>query len=362
MKKLFTTESVSIGHPDKIADSISDFVLTCYLREDWNAKVACETLVTKNKIVLAGEINSKIKVKNLEQHILNFVKGIGYDYKGSGFETKNIEIINLLHEQSNDIFIGVDTGGAGDQGMMFGFACNDNDSYLPNQLCYTHDILKELRTKVNCGYLLPDAKSQITMEYDEDNKPIHIDTILVSQQNSGFLYGKALEQYIKINGIFPVLGNNKLFDDKTKILINPTGKFVIGGPNGDTGLTGRKIIVDTYGGFGYHGGGAFSGKDPSKVDRSGAYMARWLAKNIVYKGYCNSCNVQLAYAIGVAQPVSINVTDKNGKQIDEAIKFCKTIDLTPNGIIKKFSLDNIDYTKYCNYSHFYHKTAPWEII
>lgn len=358
MKRFFTTESVSKGHPDKVADIISDLVLSEYLKLDKNSKVACETLVTTNKVVLAGEINSSAKI-NLEPKIRELITKLGYDYEGSKFNSKDVYITNLLHKQSNDINIGVKTGGAGDQGMMFGFATNETEYYLPKQLCYTHELLKRL-DKNRSSFLRPDAKSQITFEY-KDDKPIHIDTILISQQNDGSISNDDLKNFIKKDIIDKILCDEKLYDGKTKILINPTGRFVIGGPNGDTGLTGRKIIVDTYGGFGYHGGGAFSGKDPSKVDRSGAYMARWLAKNIINKGYTDVCNVQLAYAIGVKEPVSIMVTDKNNKVVENAIKYCKTIDLTPNGIIDKFDLRNIDYTKYCNYSHFYND-APWEII
>ena len=363
MKKLFTTESVSEGHPDKIADAISDLVVTMYLQHDNNARVACETLVTENTIVLAGEINTFVDIDKslLDTKILDYVRYLGYDYEGSGFEPDKIIIDNKLHNQSSDISMGVDIGGAGDQGMMFGYACNETEHYLPKQSCYTHEILKKLRKYVGNGAVLPDAKSQITFEY-RDGKPIHVDTILISQQNTEASSEQDFKMFIKQDIIDRVFYNEPMFDNRTKILINPTGRFVIGGPYGDTGLTGRKIIVDTYGGFGYHGGGAFSGKDPSKVDRSASYMARWLAKQIVHKGFCDVCNVQLAYAIGVAEPVSIDVFDNKGNTLYDAIRFCRTIDLTPKGIIDRFGLKTVDYNKYCNYSHFYHKTAPWEVV
>jgi S-adenosylmethionine synthetase len=356
---IFTSESVSDGHPDKVADQISDALLDAALKAgDETTRVAVETLVTTNSVTLAGEVkNFRVSLAEVEEIVRNKVKEIGYEQEG--FHWDQLAISNKLHSQSSDIGLGTDDFGAGDQGIMFGYACNDNDAYLPAPIYYSHEILKKLKEYRDDGYdyLGPDAKSQVSVEY-EGNRVKRIDQVVVSQQHKEGFYESA-KMPIR-SAIEETLGS--LIDDKTVWHINPTGNFVIGGPDGDAGLTGRKIIVDTYGGFAPHGGGAFSGKDPTKVDRSAAYMARWLAKNVVADDMADWCQIQLSYAIGVKEPTSIYV-DSNGhnRSIERFIR--ENIDLTPKGIIDRFDL--FKYTKYsenCVYGHFGNKDVPWERI
>lgn len=358
---LFTSESVSEGHPDKVADYISDSVLDYFLKHDNVARVAIETLVTTNKIVLAGEVKTNFNwlASQVNQVALNAVKDIGYNQ--SGFDYNVISVENYIHAQSADIAVGVDEAenkeeGAGDQGIMFGYACNETPDYMPMALYYSHKILQELANmrKANPSLgLLPDAKSQVTIEY-VDGKASKIHTVVVSHQHAQNLSLNDVK-----NIILPVLQKvlpSNLYNPQTCIHhINPTGRFVIGGPDGDTGLTGRKIIVDTYGGYAPHGGGAFSGKDPTKVDRSAAYAARYLAKNIVAAGLSTECTIQLSYAIGVAKPLSVFVNTHNtgtvaSTKIEEFIN--NNIDLSPKGIRTMLSLNNPIYSKTSAYGHF----------
>ena len=381
---LFTSEAVSEGHPDKVADQISDAVLDAFLAKDPTSKVACETLVTTGQVIVAGEIKSAAKV-NVSSVVRETIKRIGYDKPELKFDGESCGIINLLHEQSADISRGVEreevmNQGAGDQGMMFGYATDETEDYMPLPIYLANIIVQELAAvrKANEGmkYLRPDAKSQVTVEYDENGKPVHIDTIVVSTQHDEFIQSgetksqedadaemhDIIEYDVKnylLNRVKDRIGNKSiltLFDEDTKILVNPTGKFVIGGPHGDTGLTGRKIIVDTYGGKGAHGGGAFSGKDPSKVDRSAAYMARYIAKNMVAAGVAKEMLVQLSYAIGVAEPVSVNVqtfgTSKvamSDAEIAEAIH--SIFDLRPKAIEHQLSLRQPMYEETAAYGH-----------
>ena len=356
---IFTSESVSEGHPDKVADQISDALVDAGLAAgDETTRVAVETLVTTNHVTLAGEVkNFNVSKEEVKDIVCNTVKKIGYEQ--DGFHWDNLNIYNEIHAQSGDIALGTDDFGAGDQGIMFGYACNDNDAYLPAPIYYSHEILKELKSMRLDGYdyLLPDAKSQVSVEY-EGGRVKRIDQVVVSHQHKeGF--GHSIKSPIK-TAVKKVLGD--LIDDKTVWHINPTGNFVIGGPDGDAGVTGRKIIVDTYGGFAPHGGGAFSGKDPTKVDRSAAYMARWLAKNVVADDMADWCQIQLSYAIGVKEPTSIYV-DSNGhnRSIERFIR--ENIDLTPKGIIDRFDLFNYNnYSANCTYGHFGNKDVPWEKI
>ena len=356
---IFTSESVSDGHPDKVADQISDALVDAGLKKgDETTRVAVETLVTTNMVTLAGEVkNFNVTRDEVDDIIRNKVKDIGYEQ--DGFHWEKLKIYNEIHSQSGDIALGTDDFGAGDQGLMFGYACNDNEAMLPAPIYYAHEILKDLKEKRNTAYkfLLPDAKSQVSLQY-EGGKVKRADQIVVSTQHT-----EGSEQLLKSTvgeAVNNVMGD--LIDKDTIWHINPTGKFVIGGPDGDTGLTGRKIIVDTYGGFAPHGGGAFSGKDPTKVDRSAAYMARWLAKNIVADNMADWCNIQLSYAIGVKEPTSIYV-DSNGhnRSIQKFIR--NNIDLTPKGIIDRFDLFNFyKYSENCTYGHFGDKNVPWEQI
>lgn len=354
-KYLFTSESVTEGHPDKIADQISDAILDEILKKDPNGRVACETMVTTGLIMIAGEITTDTYV-DFPKIARETVREIGYTRAKYGFDCDTCGVISTIDSQSPDIAMGVDTGGAGDQGMMFGFAINETSSFMPLPITLAHKLtmrLAEVRKKKILKYLRPDGKAQVTVEY-ESSKPKRIHTVVVSTQHADTVKMKDLQQEIKENVIFPVLPEN-MIDTDTKFLINPTGRFVIGGPQGDCGLTGRKIIVDTYGGFGAHGGGAFSGKDPSKVDRSGSYMARYLAKNIVASGIADKCEVQIAYAIGVAEPVSLMVnTYGTGKRPDEELAqiILKNVDLTPKGIIEKLQLKRPIYKKTAAYGHF----------
>ena len=355
---IFTSESVSDGHPDKVADQISDAIVDAGLKNgDDTTRVAVETLVTTNHVTIAGEVkNFNISNDELKKIIREKVKEIGYEQEG--FHWDKLNIYNEIHSQSGDIGLGTDDFGAGDQGIMFGYATNQNEAFLPAPIYYSHEILKELkRMRVDNDYLLPDAKSQVSVQY-EGGKVKRIDQIVISTQHK-----QGFHDNIKIpskEAARIVLGN--LIDDETKWHINPTGNFVIGGPDGDTGLTGRKIIVDTYGGYAPHGGGAFSGKDPTKVDRSATYMARWLAKNVVADDMADWCQIQLSYAIGVKEPTSIYV-DSNGHN-RSILKFIENnIDLTPKGIIDKFDLFNFtEYSANCTFGHFGDKDVPWERI
>jgi S-adenosylmethionine synthetase len=353
---IFTSESVSDGHPDKVADQISDALVDAGLKAgDDTTRVAVETLVTTNLVTLAGEVkNFNVSKEEVEQIVRDKVKEIGYEQ--DGFHWDKLKIYNELHSQSSDIGLGTDDFGAGDQGIMFGYACDDNEAFLPSPIYYAHEILKQLKTQRQ-HVLGPDSKSQVSIEY-VGGMPKRVDQVVISSQHGEGQIEQA-KNICKLAGM-TVLGD--LVDENTTWHLNPTGNFVIGGPDGDSGLTGRKIIVDTYGGFAPHGGGAFSGKDPTKVDRSAAYMARWLAKNVVADNMADWCSIQLSYAIGVKQPTSIYV-DSNGhnKSIEKFIR--ENIDLTPKGIIDKFNLFKYyNYSKNCTFGHFGNKDVPWEKI
>jgi len=356
---IFTSESVSDGHPDKVADQISDALVDAGLKTgNSSTRVAIETMVTTNFVALAGEVkNFNVSNDEINEIVRNKVKEIGYEQ--DGFHWNNLEIVNRIHNQSADIALGTDDFGAGDQGIMFGYASNENGAYLPAPIYYSHEILKELKAMRLDGYdfFLQDAKSQVSVQY-EGGRVKRVDQIVVSHQHKqGFQH--SIKTPIK-QAAQKVLGN--LIDENTVWHINPTGNFVIGGPDGDAGVTGRKIIVDTYGGFAPHGGGAFSGKDPTKVDRSAAYMARWLAKNVVADDMADWCQIQLSYAIGVKQPTSIYVSSNgHNASIERFIR--KEIDLSPKGIIDRFDLFNFtEYSKNCVYGHFGNKDVPWERI
>jgi S-adenosylmethionine synthetase len=372
MPYLFTSESVSEGHPDKVADQISDALIDNFLAFDPNSKVACETLVTTGQVVLAGEVKSKayLDVQDIARDV---IRRIGYTKSEYMFEANSCGILSAIHEQSSDINQGVDRQkkeeqGAGDQGMMFGYASNETDDYMPLALDLAHKLLQELaalrRENKQIKYLRPDAKSQVTLEYDDNNRPVRIDAIVVSTQHDDFDTEAKMQKKIKediINILIPRVKTRykkyaKLFNSDIKHHINPTGKFVIGGPHGDTGLTGRKIIVDTYGGKGAHGGGAFSGKDPSKVDRSAAYATRHIAKNLVAAGVCDEVLVQVSYAIGVAQPTSINVNtygtakvDMSDGEISEIVQ--SVFDMRPYFIEQRLKLRNPIYSETAAYGH-----------
>ena len=365
MKNLFTSESVSEGHPDKVADQISDAILDALLTDDPESRVAVETLVTTGLAVVSGEVTTDAYI-DVQEIVRGVIKGIGYNKPSYRFDSESCGVLSTIHSQSPDIAQGVDRDGAGDQGMMFGYATKETPEYMPMPLQYSHNLLRELarirKETDKMKYLGPDSKSQVTIEYDENGKPGRIHTIVLSTQHDDGVEQKLIEADIKkylIGNVIP----DELVDDETIYHVNPTGKFVIGGPHGDTGLTGRKIIVDTYGGRGAHGGGAFSGKDPSKVDRSAAYASRHIAKNIVAAGLADECLVQLAYAIGVVEPVSINVnTYGTGKMNDLKLadKVAKTFDCTPQGIIKRFNLKSPIYKKTAAYGHFGREEFPWE--
>jgi len=360
---LFTSESVSEGHPDKICDQVSDAVLDALLKEDPYSRVACECYATTGLIVIGGEITTNTYV-DLLPLTRDVIRDIGYNHSALGFEADGICVMNVIDSQSSDIALGVDTDGAGDQGMMFGYAINETDSYIPAALEYAHKLvhrLAQVRKTTNLmPYLRPDSKSQVTVEYNPDKEIVRIDAIVISTQHSP---EATLEQIKKdclehiINKVIP----SELIDTNTKIFINPTGRFVIGGPQGDTGLTGRKIIVDTYGGKCPHGGGAFSGKDPTKVDRSAAYAARHLAKNIVAAKIADECKIQLSYAIGVPEPVSIFVDIENKDIAYDLVQYIKkNIDLTPKGIINRLDLRKPIYRQTSNYGHFGRDGFTWE--
>ena len=353
---VFTSESVSDGHPDKVADQISDALVDAGLKKgDDTTRVAVETLVTTNLVTLAGEVkNFNVSKEEVEQIVRDKVKEIGYEQ--DGFHWDKLKIYNELHSQSADIGLGTDDFGAGDQGIMFGYACNDNDAYLPAPIYYAHEILKTLKEQRQ-HVLGPDSKSQVSIQY-EGGRPLRVDQVVVSSQ-----HGEGqIEQARNICKLASMTVLGDLIDENTTFHLNPTGNFVIGGPDGDSGVTGRKIIVDTYGGYAPHGGGAFSGKDPTKVDRSAAYMARWLAKNVVADDMADWCNVQLSYAIGVKEPTSIYV-DSNGHNRSIYRFIRDNIDLTPKGIIDRFDLFNFHkYSENCTFGHFGDKLVPWEAI
>ncbi|MBK9383973.1 MAG: methionine adenosyltransferase [Planctomycetes bacterium] len=369
-RKLFTSESVSAGHPDKVCDQISDAILDAHLAEDPRSRVACETLVTTGLVVIAGEITSNARPSYADIARAT-IKAIGYDSDELCFASHSCGVMVAVGRQSPDISQGVTEGeglhkeqGAGDQGLMFGFACDETPALMPAPIHYAHRLLEhltKLRQSREMPWLRPDSKSQITFEYDGD-KPVRVDTVLISTQHHPDVSYEQIRKEVIEKVMLPVLPAN-LLDAKTIYHVNPTGRFVIGGPHGDSGLTGRKIIVDTYGGMGRHGGGAFSGKDPSKVDRSAAYAARWVAKNIVAAGIAKRCEIQVAYAIGVAQPVSVRCDTFGTGRIDEA-KITKLVrdhfDLTPSGIIKALDLLKPIYTKTASFGHFGREGFSWE--
>jgi len=370
MKNLFTSESVSEGHPDKIADQISDAILDAMLTDDPNSRVAVETMVTTGLAIVSGEVTTDAYV-DVQEIVRNVIKDIGYTKASYRFDSESCGILSSIHQQSPDIAQGVDSSeekkqGAGDQGMMFGYASTETEEYMPMTLQYSHQLLKTLahirKETALMPYLGPDSKSQVTVEYDDNNKPARIDTIVISTQHDEGISQHDIKNDIKKNLISAVIPED-LMDAETILHVNPTGKFVIGGPHGDTGLTGRKIIVDTYGGRGAHGGGAFSGKDASKVDRSAAYATRHVAKNIVAAGLAEECLVQVAYAIGVADPVSVSVhTYGTGKvsDIELAKAVNKVFDLTPAGIIERLDLKKPIFRETAAYGHFGRKGFTWE--
>jgi len=352
----FTSESVTEGHPDKIADQISDAILDAILAQDPIARVACETLVTTGLAFVAGEISTSCYV-HIPDIVRETIKDIGYTRAKYGFDYETCSVITSIDQQSGDIAMGVDIGGAGDQGLMFGFACNETEELMPMPIMLAHKLamrLAEVRKQDVLGYLRPDGKTQVTIEYI-DGKPFKIDTIVVSSQHSPDITIKEMKEDIIEKVIKPVVPKELLDEERVKYYINPTGRFVVGGPMGDTGLTGRKIIVDSYGGVGSHGGGCFSGKDPTKVDRSGAYISRYIAKNVVASGIADRAEVQLAYAIGIPEPVSILIdTFGTGKVAEEKIvKLVRdNFDLTPKGIIDHLKLRRPIYRKTAAYGHF----------
>ncbi len=365
MKNLFTSESVSEGHPDKISDQISDAILDAMLAQDPNSRVAVETLVTTGLAVISGEVTTEAYV-DVQEVVRDVIREIGYTKPGYRFDADSCGVMVSIHQQSPDIAMGVDQLGAGDQGMMFGYASRETDTYMPMTLQYAHDLVRELadirKNTTQMPYLRPDSKSQVTVEYDKDNKPVRIHTIVISTQHDEDVEQENIKEDL-LTFLIPRVIPKNLMDNDTIIHVNPTGKFVIGGPHGDTGLTGRKIIVDTYGGRGAHGGGAFSGKDASKVDRSAAYAARHIAKNIVAAGIAEECLIQLAYAIGIPEPVSINVnTYGTGKISNEKlVKIVqKKFDCTPDGIIRRFDLRKPIFRKTAAYGHFGREEFPWE--
>lgn len=365
MKSYFTSESVTEGHPDKLCDYISDSILDECLKQDKNSRVAVETFASKDNITIAGQITSNAKF-NVEELVRQKIKEIGYDNAETDIDYRTCKIHVDITEQSLDIAIGVDIGGAGDQGIMFGYASNETENYMPYAIDVAHKLSKkltEVRKNGDIPYLRPDGKTQVTVEY-EDGIPTRIETILVSAQHNPNVSTEQIRKDIIEKVIKSVVDNN-MIDKNTKIYVNPTGRFVTGGPLGDTGLTGRKIIVDTYGGYSRHGGGAFSGKDASKVDRSAAYMLRYIAKNLVANNYADKCEIQLSYAIGIKEPISINInTYGTGKKSDEELIeiINNNFDLTPNGIINYLHLKDIKYTDTTNYGHFGKKDLPWEKI
>ena len=377
MKKFFTSESVTEGHPDKLCDYISDSILDSFLEKDENSRVACETVAGKGEIFITGEITSKAEV-DIEKVVRQAIKEVGYDNSEIDIDYRTCKIIISLSKQSPDIALGVDKSletkkgegieseGAGDQGLMFGFACDETKELMPLPISLAHRLAKrlsEVRKQKIISYLRPDGKVQVTIEYN-DGKPVRVDTIVISTQHDSDVDLDVLKKDIKDKVIKEIVPK-ELLDEKTKYYINPTGRFVIGGPLGDSGLTGRKIIVDTYGGYARHGGGAFSGKDATKVDRSAAYMARFLAKNIVANGYAKKCEIQFAYSIGVAKPVSIYIDTFGTNTIPEeeiVDKIKSKFDLTPRGIIEYLDLKKPIYRKTTNYGHFGKEDLSWEKV
>ncbi len=368
MSYFFTSESVSEGHPDKVSDAISDGILDAIYKADPAARVACETFVTTGLVLVGGEVTTNAYI-DVQEIVRQTVKNIGYTKAEYKFDSESCSVLNAIHSQSADIAMGVDTGGAGDQGIMFGYACDQTPELMPMPIMYAHKLVKKLADirKKNIKlmpYLRPDAKSQVTIEYDDNHKPLRVDTVVISTQHDA----NAKQKKIKADVIEHVIKKvipAKYLDKKTKYFVNPTGRFEIGGPHGDSGLTGRKIIVDTYGGWAPHGGGAFSGKDPSKVDRSATYAARHIAKNVVAAKLAKECLVQLAYAIGVAEPVSIFIDTKgtgviSDKEISNMIS--KEVDLTPKGIIERLKLRRPIYQITSSYGHFgrNEKEFTWE--
>ena len=365
-KRLFTSECVTNGHPDKVADTISDAILDACLAQDPGSRVACETMVTTDFCLICGEITTTAKV-DYEAVAREAIRSIGYVYPGDGFDADSCQIVCRIHQQSADIALGTNdsVGGAGDQGMMFGGACNETPELMPMPVALARALSNRLTECIASTDLLrADGKTQVSVEYDENGKVVGIDTVVVSVMHSADFEIEELRKYIREGVIAPVLAKYGFkVEDVANIYINPTGNFVIGGPNGDTGLTGRKIIVDTYGGYFSHGGGAFSGKDPTKVDRSAAYIARYMAKNLVAAGLCDKAQVQLAYAIGVAEPVSVRVDSYGtGKISDEAMTALlrQTVDMTPAGIIKKLALRNPIYCSTARFGHFGVEGKSWE--
>ena len=365
MKQYFTSESVTEGHPDKLCDLISDSILDECLKQDKESRVAVETFASGNTITIAGQITSRAEL-NVENLVRKVIKEIGYDNEKLDMDYRTCKIDVNITKQSPDIAMGVDTGGAGDQGIMFGYASNETENYMPLAIDTAHKLAKrlaEVRKEKIIPYLRPDGKVQVTVEYEND-KPKRIETILISTQHNDGISQEQIKEDIKENVINYIVPKT-MIDENTKIYVNPTGRFVIGGPLGDTGLTGRKIIVDTYGGYARHGGGAFSGKDASKVDRSAAYMLRHIAKNIVANGYADKCEIQVSYAIGMKEPLSIYInTFGTGKKSDEELVnlIKEKFDLTPNGIIEYLNLKEPIYTKTTNYGHFGKGGLPWEQI
>ena len=361
---IFTSESVTEGHPDKIADQISDAILDAMIEQDPGSRVACETLITTGLVVISAEITTKSQV-DIQQVVRNTIREIGYTDSAMGFDANTCSVVLTIDKQSPDIALGVNRKGAGDQGLMFGYACDETEEFMPSPILYAHKLarrLSEVRKDGTLPFLRPDGKSQVTFRY-EDGKPVGVDAVVVSSQHSEDVSYEDLVEGIRQNVIDHCMGT--LISKNTKIHINPTGNFVIGGPMGDTGLTGRKIIVDTYGGWSRHGGGAFSGKDPSKVDRSAAYMARYIAKNIVAASLASRCEVQIAYAIGVAEPVSVMIEAFGTavlpeERISEAVR--EVFDLTPEGIISHLELLKPIYRKTASYGHFgrNEETFSWE--
>jgi len=360
----FTSESVSEGHPDKIADQISDRIADYIIAGNTNHRAAVETLVTTNLVTVAGEYKSSVAISksHIEEIVRGTVREIGYEQ--DGFHWDKLKIYNELHGQSADIALGTDDFGAGDQGLMFGYACKETADYMPSAIYYSHKILQHVAKERRGGanWIGPDSKAQVTMEYDEVNHPVRVSRVVCSSQHTEEFSLDETRNKIKQLVIASLEEANAPIDSNTEYLINPTGKFVIGGPDGDTGLTGRKIIVDTYGGYAPHGGGAFSGKDCTKVDRSAAYMARYLAKNIVASGKADNCTVQLSYAIGVKEPTSVYVYADGEVRSDLAEELKQHVDLTPKGIIDKFELFNIKLSDTTNYGHFGNTTMPWEQV
>lgn len=363
---LFTSESVSEGHPDKICDQISDAVLDAVLQQDPKGRVACECFVTTGLVIVGGELNTHASL-DLQSLVRGVIRDIGYTKAEYRFDSESCCVINVLNRQSPDIAIGVDRGGAGDQGLMFGYACIETPEFMPLPIMLAHALVRRLayirkHEPHRMPYLRPDAKSQVTVEYADNGEVLRVDAVVVSTQHDPDISQEELREDVLEHVIRAVIPEH-LLDERTRFYINPTGRFEIGGPHGDTGLTGRKIIVDTYGGRAPHGGGAFSGKDPTKVDRSGAYMARYLAKNIVAAGLARECSIQLSYAIGMPEPISIHVnTHCTGIVPAELLeRFIREhIDMTPQGIIERFQLQRPIYRQTATYGHFGRPEFPWE--